>query len=36
MIIKGTSCYNNVKKGNLVSVTVDGGMHESFMEILIK
>ena len=25
MIIKGTSCYNNAKSGNLVSITGDGG-----------
>lgn len=25
MIIKGTSCYKNAKKGNLVSITGDGG-----------
>ena len=25
MIIKGTSCYENVKSGNLVSITGDGG-----------
>lgn len=25
MIIKGTSCYQNVKSGNLVSITGDGG-----------
>ena len=25
MIIKGTSCYANVKSGNLVSITGDGG-----------
>lgn len=25
MIIKGTSCYNNAKNGNLVSITGDGG-----------
>ena len=25
MIIKGTSCYDNAKSGNLVSITGDGG-----------
>ena len=25
MIIKGTSCYENAKRGNLVSITGDGG-----------
>lgn len=25
MIIRGTSCYDNVKSGNLVSITGDGG-----------
>ena len=25
MIIKGTSCYENAKKGNLLSITGDGG-----------
>ena len=25
MIIKGTSCYENAKNGNLVSITGDGG-----------
>lgn len=25
MVIKGTSCYQNVKSGNLVSITGDGG-----------
>ena len=25
MIIKGTSCYENAKSGNLVSITGDGG-----------
>ena len=25
MVIKGTSCYDNAKKGNLVSITGDGG-----------
>ena len=25
MIIKGTSCYKNIKSGNLVSITGDGG-----------
>ena len=25
MVIKGTSCYDNAKSGNLVSITGDGG-----------
>ena len=25
MVIKGTSCYENAKSGNLVSITGDGG-----------
>ena len=30
MIIKGTSCYENVKGGNLVSITGDGGNSWGF------
>lgn len=25
MVIRGTSCYENAKSGNLVSITGDGG-----------
>ncbi len=30
MIIKGTSCYENAKSGNLVSITGDGGIAWGF------
>ena len=30
MIIKGTSCYENAKSGNLVSITGDGGNDWGF------
>ena len=30
MVIKGTSCYDNYKMGNLVSITGDGGNYWGF------
>lgn len=36
IIIKETSCCENAKSGNLVSITGDGGMHGDFMVMHIK